>query len=145
MRDEQLSHAGQTGGGAGVLRRQMHLFAFAMPVDVGLAEEQVGAPGEMEQSVARPAVPGVREHPPAAFGAQPVGLDVVLDGVGGEGQVAVPGGVTVVEGLEVEDSVEEPGIRPPEESGETPPLLNAWEVPPARSRRGRRPEWERPG
>ncbi len=93
-------------------------FAFAMPVDVGLAEEHVGATREFGQRLAGSTVPGVAQHAPLALGAQPVRLGVVDDGAGGEPEVPVPDGVPVVERPEVEDPAQEPYVRPPEEPGE---------------------------
>ena len=88
MGDEQLPYGGGAGGASGVLGRQVHLFAIAMRVDVGLAEEQVG------------------------FGRE-------LGEPGGKKQVAVPGGVAVAQGTEVEDAAQETGVRAPEEPGES--------------------------
>jgi hypothetical protein len=107
--DKQLPHSGPLGDRPGILGREMHLaFASATSVDVGLTEKQVGATGDVEEPVARPAVPGVGEDPPLTLGTQTVGLDVVFDGVGGEEQVTVPGRVSVVQRPEVEDPAQEP-------------------------------------
>lgn len=145
VRDEEFAYARPPGGVTGVLGCQVDPFAFAMLADVRLAEEQVGVAGESGEGGARSAVPGVGEDAPRALGAQPVGLDVVDDGGGGEGQAAVMDDLPVVQRPEVEYAAEETGVGAPEEPGEPPPLLNAWEVPPARSRPARGPGSARAG
>jgi hypothetical protein len=91
----------------------MHLFAFAMHVDVRLAQQEVGVAGESGERGTRPGVPRVGEDPAGALGPQSVRLDVVPDGAGGEAQAAVAGGVAVVQRPEVEERVEERGVRAP--------------------------------
>src|SRR5687768_8760510 len=61
MGDEEFAHARPPGDATGVLGRQVNSFAFAMLVDVRLAEEQVGVAGESGEGGARSAVPGVGE------------------------------------------------------------------------------------
>lgn len=113
--DEEFARA--LGAGGGVLGREVDLaFAFAMPVDVGLAQEHVGAAREFGQCLAGSAVPGVPQDTPLALGAQPVRLGVVGDGACGEPEVPVPDGVAVVERSEVEDAVQEADVRLSEEA-----------------------------
>ncbi len=89
MGDGEFARARPPGGVTGVLGCQVDPFAFAMPGDVRLAAEQVGAAGGSGEGGARSAVPGAGEDAPRARGAQPVGLDVGEGRGGGEGEAAV--------------------------------------------------------
>lgn len=120
--DHQLPHAtGHSGTGTGFLGRQMHRidFTLAMCVHIGLTEEQVGTADKMQKRVAGPTVPGVGENPSTSVGPQPVGLDVMPNFTGAEGQFTVPDDMPVVEPPKVEDAAQETDVRPPEEPGES--------------------------
>ncbi|GHB29607.1 hypothetical protein GCM10010377_19810 [Streptomyces viridiviolaceus] len=120
MRDEQAPRSGRAGGVPRVLGRQVHLFALAMLVDVGLAQEEVRVAGEAGERGARSAVPRVGQDPAPALGTQPVRLGVMPDGAGGEEQAAVAGRVSVVQRPEREDPGQEPGVGTSEEAREAP-------------------------